>query len=122
MMEYTLIALSVFSILFHMVAFGLESILFLKGAHKRFRVSAEDAEAVYPFAFNQGFYNLFLSISLIVGLVIHLDGHAFGTGLMAGSAFVMAGAGVILGISSRELIRVAILQGLPPVIILFLLL
>lgn len=121
-MDYALISLALLSSLFHLVAFGLESVFFMKGAHKRFMVSEEDAKAVYPFAFNQGFYNLFLSMSLLAGLVIRLDGHVLGTGMMTSSASVMVGAGVVLAYSDKKLLRVAILQGLPPAILIFLLL
>lgn len=121
-MEYLLIVLVVFSSLFHMVAFGLESILFMKGAHKRFFVEEQHAEAVYPFAFNQGFYNLCLTIVMLAGLILKLNNHAFGIGMLFGSAFVMAGAGAALAYTDKRLLRVAILQGLPPVIIIILLL
>ncbi len=94
----------------------------MKGAHKRFLVSEEDAKAVYPFALNQGFYNLFLALMLIAGLVIKLDGHVLGVGMMAASSAVMMGAGVVLFATNKKMIVAAILQGLPPAIIIFLLL
>lgn len=121
MHEYFLITLVIFSSLFHLVAFGLESVLFLNGAHKRFKVSSKDAEAVYPFAFNQGFYNLFLAISMMAGLALKLNDSPLGNGMVLTSAFVMVGAGVVLAFSDRELARVGALQGLPPAIIIYLL-
>lgn len=121
MKEYFFIALVIYSTLFHLVAFGLESILFMKGAHKRFQVSAKDAEAVYPFALNQGYYNLFLAITMLVGLVFKLRGNPLGEGMLMASSIVMVGAGVVLGVSNKILIRVGVLQGLPPAIILILL-
>ncbi|MFT6069115.1 MAG: putative membrane protein [Bacteriovoracaceae bacterium] len=121
MKEYIFIFLVIYSVLFHLVAFGLESVLFMKGAHKRFKVSKEDAPAVYPFALNQGFYNLFLAISMVVGLVFKLRGNPLGDGMLLTSAFVMVGAGVILAKSNKDLIRVGVLQGLPPAVIIYLL-
>lgn len=121
-MEYLLIILALFSSLFHLVAFGLESVFFLKGAHKRFFVEEEHAEAVYPFAFNQGFYNLCLTVLMIAGLTLNLNGHELGKGMMLSSSFVMVGAGAALAYTDKKLLRVAILQGLPPVFIIYLLL
>lgn len=121
MKEYFFIALVLFSVIFHLVAFALESILFMKGAHKRFKVSKEDAKAVYPFALNQGFYNLFLAIAMIAGLVLRLRGNPVGNGMILTSAFVMVGAGVVLAKSNKDLIKVGVLQGLPPALVLFLL-
>tara|TARA_Y100000590_G_scaffold263893_1_gene296417 strand:- start:275506 stop:275790 length:285 start_codon:yes stop_codon:yes gene_type:complete len=94
----------------------------MKGAHKRFLVSEKDAPAVYPFALNQGFYNLFLAMMLLAGLFIKLDGHILGVGMMAASSAVMMGAGIVLAVSNKKMIPAAILQGLPPAIIIFLLL
>ena len=121
MKEYIFIALIIFSSLFHLVAFALESILFMKGAHKRFQVSKEDAAAVYPFALNQGFYNLFLAIAMIAGLALKLKGNPLGNGMILTSSFVMVGAGVVLAKSNKELIKVGVIQGLPPALILYLL-
>lgn len=121
-MNYALITLTIFAALFHIVAFALESLFFKKGAHKRFFVTEDQVEAVYPFAFNQGFYNLFLALALLAGLMIKLDGHILGVGMMATSAGVMMGAGAVLAYSNKDLLMVAILQGLPPAIIIFLLL
>ncbi len=122
MKEYLFIVLVIYSALFHLVAFGLETVLFMKGAHKRFKVSKEDAPAVYPFALNQGFYNLFLAFAMVVGLVFKLRGDPLGNGMLLSSAFVMVGAGIVLAVSNKELAKVGVLQGLPPAVIIYLLL
>ena len=53
----------------HLMFFVIESILFQrKGGHKVFKIKETDHEAVKIWAFNQGFYNLFLSLGMFLGL------------------------------------------------------
>lgn len=68
-------------------------------------------------AFNQGFYNLFIAIGTLVGVVILLDGDTqlgwsimlFGCGMMVGAAFVLAS-------TTFQLWRAAVMQGGPPLV------
>ena len=55
--------------LIHVWFFALESVLFSRPTvFRRFGLrSAEDAAIVRPMAFNQGFYNLFLALGIVVG-------------------------------------------------------
>ena len=62
--------------LIHVVIFRLESIVWSQPATwKRFGLrSQQDADVVKPMALNQGFYNLFLAIGTIVGIVLVATG------------------------------------------------
>jgi len=54
----------------HVVFFLFESVLFRRPKiQERFRVAPSVAEAVRPWAFNQGFYNLFLALGCFAGLL-----------------------------------------------------
>ena len=72
-------------------------------------------------AFNQGFYNLFLALVLLFGLVLSTDSTQtlLSTGLMMGSAFCMTGAGIILIISKPSAWYIGLTQAIPPLIVMF---
>jgi putative membrane protein len=102
---------------FHLAVFALESLLFKKpSTYQRFLIKTEaEAEAARPWAFNQGFYNLFLAIGAIGGLIAGGDkGHAIALFACA----CMAGAGIVLIASDRRMARSAALQAVPPVLAL----
>jgi putative membrane protein len=110
--------------LIHVYIFVLESVKWTKESTRRvFGVrTAEDAELMRPLAFNQGFYNLFLAIVTVVGVVIGGFGHS-----SAALALVFAGTGsmlaaaVVLLASSPDKARAAITQGTLPLIAVVLL-
>ncbi|MDX1496804.1 MAG: DUF1304 domain-containing protein [Salinisphaeraceae bacterium] len=125
-MTITMLALAIFACLFHLLAFVLESCLFMRPqVHKRFGArSTEQAEAARLFAFNQGFYNLFLVIGCVTGIVAWDLGHDLvGSTLVLFTCASMAAAGLVLLISAPNKLSAALMQGLPPalVIILYLL-
>ncbi|MEX0691787.1 MAG: DUF1304 domain-containing protein [Gemmatimonadales bacterium] len=94
--------------LIHVLIFAMESLWWRRpGVRRRFRMSEADAEATRVFAFNQGFYNLFLAMGMIVGLA---SGRVV---LVAFTASCMLGAAVILLVSSRAMWRGAVVQGGP---------
>ena len=104
---------------FHLAVFALESLLFKKpSTYQRFLIKTEaEAEAARPWAFNQGFYNLFLAIGAIGGLIAGGDkGHAIALFACA----CMAGAGIVLIASDRRMARSAALQAVPPILALVL--
>jgi putative membrane protein len=104
---------------FHLAIFVMESLLFRKpSTYRRFLVkSPEEAESVRPWAFNQGFYNLFLALGALGGLIAGGErGHAIALFACA----CMAGAGVVLVASDRRMTRPAVLQALPPIVALVL--
>ena len=100
---------------FHLAVFALESLLFKKpSTYRRFLIRTEaEAEVVRPWAFNQGFYNLFLALGALGGLIAGGDkGHAIALFACA----CMAGAGVVLLASDRRMVRPAALQAVPPIL------
>jgi putative membrane protein len=104
---------------FHLAVFALESLLFTKpSTYKRFLIPSQaEAEIAKPWAFNQGFYNLFLALGAIGGLIAGGDeGHA----IALFSCACMAGAGIVLVASNPKMARSAVLQAGPPIIALVL--
>ncbi|WP_309064290.1 DUF1304 domain-containing protein [Microbacterium sp.] len=101
---------------FHVFAFLMESALWSRPAVRRFMVGRADvAEDVRLWAFNQGFYNLFLAIGAAVGAVAWLTGaDAVGRTLVVFTCASMAAAGVVLFLSDRRLWRSALGQSVPP--------
>ena len=104
--------------LFHLAVFAMESLLFRKpSTYRRFLVKETEVEAARPWAFNQGFYNLFLAIGALGGLIWGGDkGHAIALFACA----CMAGAGVVLLASDRRMLRAAAAQAVPPILALVL--
>ena len=99
----------------HIAFFVLESFLFTKPAGRKiFGTSAADAETMKFFAFNQGFYNLFLAIGTFSGIAL---GHRV---LVIFTCASMVGAAAILATGGTKLIRGVIMQGAPPLIALIL--
>lgn len=105
--------------LIHIVIFILEAIIWGKPqANKVFRVTKEQAEELRLFAFNQGFYNLFLTIQVFLGLgLYHFSNYPnAGVALTSFSAASMLMASLVLLYSSPELKRAFLIQGLAPAI------
>ena len=121
-MNSVLVTCAFISVAFHVYAFFLESIKFRDGAYKAFGVKTEHVDAVTNFAYNQGFYNLFLAMMNMHGLYSiyygDSDAQLLGKGEMIASSFCMAGAGLILFQSGgTRMLKIALIQGLPPLII-----
>lgn len=97
----------------HIAFFVLESFVFTKPAGRKiFGTSEADAETMKFFAFNQGFYNLFLAIGTFAGIAL---GHRV---LVIFTCASMVGAAAILATGGKKLIRGVIMQGAPPLIAL----
>ena len=110
--------------LLHVYIWVLESFRWTEPATRRtFGVSEADAEVMESMAFNQGFYNLFLAITTIVGLALIGSQEAVGTALaLAGTGSMLAAALVLVG-HDRRMVRAALIQGtLPALAVVFLLL
>ncbi len=102
--------------LIHVLIFAMESVLFRRPAvYRRFLVKPADLDAVHAFAFNQGFYNLFLAIGTFVGLILGGDA---GTALVALCTGSMLAAALVLIATDRRMLRAALLQGVPPLLAL----
>jgi putative membrane protein len=117
-------AAALIAALVHVAVFAMESLLFTRPAVRgRFHVGEADVAAARPWAFNQGFYNLFLAVGTIVGLILlHTDGYPqAGRALIALACASMLGAALVLIATDRRMARGALMQGLMPLIALALL-
>jgi putative membrane protein len=106
--------------LIHVMIFVMESVLFTrKPVHATFGVAEGDLAAARPWAFNQGFYNLFLAIGGIAGLItLHAGPPAAGRALIALACGSMLAAALVLLATNRRMLRAASIQGLAPLIAL----
>jgi putative membrane protein len=107
--------------LLHVYIWTMESVTWRKPATwKRFGVaSQEDAETQALFAFNQGFYNLFLAVIALVGVAGVLKGGACATAgwaLVFASTGSMLGAAAVLASCGKQYLRAAVTQGLFPLL------
>lgn len=105
--------------LVHLLIFALESVWFGRPViyHRFGAATPADAEARRLFAFNQGFYNLFLALGVTIGLVLlHTsDDPTPGRTLILFSCASMAGAGLVLAASGgRAMRRAATIQAAFP--------
>ncbi|AYJ51834.1 DUF1304 domain-containing protein [Rhodococcus sp. P1Y] len=103
----------------HVVIFVLESVAWSKPAvWKRFGVTSQsDADVTKPMAFNQGFYNLFLAVGIVVGLIV---GGAAGDAIVVFACLSIVGAALVLATGGKKYFRPAIVQGITPLIALVL--
>ena len=109
--------------LVHVYIWVLESLLWTAPRTRAvFGTSEEEAATTKLLALNQGFYNLFLAVIAVVGII------AFAIGCPAvGSALIFAGAGsmvlaaVVLVVSSPDKARSALVQGTFPLVAVVLL-
>lgn len=99
----------------HTYIFVLESVTFETAGRRVFGVR-DDAEAriVRRWAFNQGWYNLFLAVGAAMGALVLAfgDGHV-GAALVLFACGSMAGAASVLAATDRALLRPAAIQGGP---------
>ncbi len=104
----------------HVLIFCMESLWWGRPSiRQRFRQTAAEAETNRLFAFNQGFYNLFLAIGIAAGLALTLRGHdAVGIALVSWNCLSMLGAAVVLAASARRMLAAALLQGAAPLVYL----
>jgi len=106
----------------HVVIFGMESVWWTTPqVRARFRQGPEQAETTRVFAFNQGFYNLFLAVGTFAGLGLVLTGHPrVGWTLVYWNCLFMLGAAVVLAGSAPGMRRGAVIQGAAPLVFLVL--
>ncbi len=99
----------------HCLFFKLESIDFMsERTLKRFGLNTEQGSIVRVWAFNQGFYNLFLALGLFFSLFLLHGKHPESGQILAGFILLLiSGAGAVLFISSPKKYVAAILQSLP---------
>ena len=105
--------------LIHVYIFYLESIAWSKPkTWKTFGLASQsDADTVRPMAYNQGYYNAFLALGVIAGIVLLVAGVTqAGIALLLFAALSMVLAATVLITSSPKLARAALLQGGAPLI------
>ncbi|MEI3867011.1 DUF1304 domain-containing protein [Microbacterium sp. CCNWLW134] len=105
--------------LIHVYIFVLESLTWTSSrTRKTFGVrSLEEAQTTRAMAFNQGFYNLFLAVSALLGIVLVAAGvTAVGATLVFVATGSMIAAGLVLVLSNRRMLRPAAIQAVPPLI------
>ena len=110
--------------LLHVYIFLMESVQWTQPrTWKRFGVADQAAaDITKPMAYNQGFYNLFLAIGVVLGIVLFWVGEPGTAGDVAGRTLVlfslgsMAAAAMVLVTSGRKYIRAALTQGTLPLI------
>jgi putative membrane protein len=111
--------------LLHVYIFLMESAWWTRPKiWRRFGLASQaDAETTQPLAYNQGFYNLFLAIGAILGLVLYFTGsEQAGAALILFSTASMVLAAVVLTTTGPGKLKSALTQGTLPLIgfILFL--
>ena len=104
--------------LVHVYIFVMESLTWTTPrVRATFGVTEEEALATKSMAFNQGFYNLFLAISVFTGIILFAVGaHAVGATLVFVGAGSMAAAAIVLLLSSPDKRGAALKQGVIPAV------
>lgn len=103
----------------HVWFFLMETIWFMRPrVFERFGLaSAAEARTVRSFAWNQGFYNLFLAAGVGLGLVLIAGGSIdAGRGIALFACASMIGAGLVLVLHNPAFLRAAVLQAGPPLV------
>ena len=105
--------------LLHVLFFLMESVLFTRpDVYQGFKLDATQVETVRLWAFNQGFYNLFLALGCLVGIALASERRTTGRTLVSFTCACMFGAGVVLVASAPELAGAAAVQAVPPLVAL----
>lgn len=104
--------------LLHVYIFTLESLTWTSARTRAvFGTTEESAAATRELAFNQGFYNLFLAMVTIVGIVVVATGNtAVGATLVLAGTGTMLLAALVLALSSPGKARSAVVQGAFPLL------
>lgn len=105
----------------HVYIFCMESLWFMQPKiYSKFGASsAEEAEHKRLFAFNQGFYNLFLAIGVFLGITLmHFNNSdSVATTLVLFSCLNMFGAALVLYFSGgQKMLKPAVMQGIFPLL------
>lgn len=117
-----LIAASIAALL-HVYIFSMESLTWTsKRTQAVFNATEEEAEATREMAFNQGFYNLFLALASLIGvLLVALGNLAIGATLIFAGTGSMLAAALVLAAGSPRKAALAVRQGLFPLLAVVLL-
>jgi putative membrane protein len=103
----------------HVAIFVMESVLWTRPAvYRRFGLaSVDEAQATKSMAYNQGFYNLFLAVGIVVGVAVGGD---VGTALVVFCCASIVAAAAVLLTTGLSYLRAAVTQALFAVIALVL--
>jgi len=115
------LVLAALAALLHVGFFAMESVLYRRPAvHRAFGVRSEaDVEATAFAMYNQGFYNLFLALGTLVGVVGTAgDWEPQGPTLVVFGCACMVGAALVLVLGRPTLARAAAVQGTLPALAL----
>ena len=109
--------------LLHVYIWVMESLTWTSARTRAtFGITEEEALATKELAFNQGFYNLFLAIVTIVGIVIGgFELYDAALALVFAGVGSMLAAAVVLLASSPDKARSAVTQGIFPLVAVVLL-
>jgi putative membrane protein len=109
--------------LLHVYIWVMESLTWTSARTRAtFGTTEDGALATKELAFNQGFYNLFLAIITVTGIVIGGTGrYGVGLALIFAGVGSMLAAAVVLLVSSPNKARAAVTQGIFPLITIALL-
>jgi putative membrane protein len=102
----------------HVYIFVMESVTWTTPRTRAvFGTTADEAQTTKMLAFNQGFYNLFLAVITGAGIAAIALGHmAVGAALVFAGVGSMLAAAFVLIVSSRDMTRSAVIQGVFPLI------
>ena len=104
--------------LVHVYIFWLEALAFESAGRKAFGISSADAAVTKQWAYNQGFYNLFLAIGTGVGIAIEASNRDAGLALVVLGTGSMVAAALVLITSDSSKARGAVVQGTFPALAL----
>ena len=109
---------AVLAALLHGYIFVMESVTWTSPRTRAaFGMTEDEAQATKLLAFNQGFYNLFLGIVTIIGVIAAFTGAvAVGVALVFAGVGSMLAAAVVLLAAARDKARAAVSQGVLPLI------
>jgi putative membrane protein len=113
------IAAAVVAALVHAWFFAMESLWFMRPTvWRRFGLASEaDASVVRSWAYNQGFYNLFLAVGVAIGLaLVGVGDPVAGRAIVLFACGSMIAAGVVLYLHNPAFLRAAAIQVLPPLV------
>ena len=109
--------------LLHVYIFVLEALRFDDpGTRRTFRIEEAHAEAVRPWAWNQGWYNLFLALGALAGAALGLADDERAGPLVVLACGSMTAAALVLVLTDRRMLRSALVQGTVPTLALLALL
>jgi putative membrane protein len=124
-MDILITATAVAAAAVHVLIFYWESVAWTRpNVWRRFGVpDQETAEITRPLAYNQGFYNLFLAIGTLLGVILYAVG-LVGAGLAIGlfSVSSMVAAALALVSSGRGRVKSALVQATFPLLTIVLVL